>query len=72
MKDLTKIQVDTALLKVAREGAGLTQEEAAALVGVKKPAISKYENGRSPKADIFVRLLLLYKLDVRKLIKKAA
>jgi transcriptional regulator with XRE-family HTH domain len=72
MRDLTKIRVDTARLKTAREQAGLTQEAAAARVGVKKPAISKYENGRPPKADVFVRLLLLYELDVHALIKKAA
>jgi repressor LexA len=72
MRDLTKIHVDTGRLKKAREDAGLTQEEAGVLVGVQKPAISKYENGRPPKPDIFLRLLLLYKLDINAVIKKAA
>ncbi len=47
-----------ALLKRARESAGLTQRDLAALAGTSQPAVARYESGRvSPRAATRDRLL---------------
>jgi len=59
MKNLQVVQ-PAKIIKLIRVGLGLTQTELGKVLGVKKSAISYYENGtRSIKADIFLKILLL-------------
>jgi transcriptional regulator with XRE-family HTH domain len=60
---------DPSKLRKAREDKGLTQEQAAALVGVYgKRMISKYECGyRQPRADILMRICRAYGINAESL-----
>lgn len=73
MDDLTRIQVDTERLRHYRELKGLSQNDAASSVGVKKAAISKYELGHAtPSGDVLTRLCILYNINVTDIARRAA
>jgi transcriptional regulator with XRE-family HTH domain len=64
MDDLTKLEVDGAKLKEAREKTGLTLSEAARRVGVSRQYLWNIENEKQkPGADIFIRLCALCDVD---------
>ena len=48
-----------------RKQAGLTQRQAAAMLGVSDKAVSKWENGRAkPTTDVLRKLAVLYKTPI--------
>ena len=54
----------SALLKEARQKSGLTQEDVASRLGLKKNTLSNYEHGVSePSLDTLVSLFCIYNLD---------
>lgn len=56
-------------LKTAREKKGLTQEEAAKLIGVGKDTISNYERGKSyPDVPVLRKIEEVYGIPYEKLI----
>ena len=56
-------------LKVAREARGLTQKEAAALIGVSADTLSNYERGKSyPDVSILRKIEEVYKIPYDRII----
>ena len=56
-------------LKVAREASGLTQKEAAALIGVSADTLSNYERGKSyPDISILRKIEEVYKIPYDRII----
>ena len=51
-------------IKQARKQKGLTQTELAAILGLKKAAISKYEKGQIKKIPFVIRAILVKVLDL--------
>ena len=61
LETLDTIQIDGNKLQSIREQKGLTQQEVAEQIGVKKATVSNYERGEGkPSADILMRLFILY------------
>lgn len=57
-------------LKEARVSAGLTQEEVAKALGVKRSAISMWETGKSfPKAKMLPLISVIYRKPIHELIE---
>ena len=57
-------------LKEARVSAGLTQEEVAKALGVKRSAISMWETGKSfPKAKMLPLISAIYRKPISELIE---
>ena len=72
LMDLMNLSIDAAKLRKAREDAGLSQDAAADLVGVKKAAVSKYELGLClPSAEVLARLCAAYGIELSALITEA-
>lgn len=66
MQNINKATINGDMLRIARETAGLTQQEVADKIGVKKQTVSNYECGEGfPSGNVFLRLCMLYKIDAR-------
>lgn len=51
-------------IKAARVNAGLTQRQAAKLLGINPDTLSRYESGRSvPRVDMIEKMSKLYCID---------
>lgn len=60
-------------LRAVREKAGLTQEQLAELVGVKRTAINKIEAGtRSPSLKVGLRLQTILGVPIARLLESAS
>lgn len=69
IQNITDATIDGERLKIARENAGLTQQEVAEKIGVTKQTVSNYEcNAGVPSGNVFLRLCMLYKIDGRQLL----
>ncbi len=67
---LDRITIRPELLRAARNRAGLTQAEAARLLGLSRQTLWSYERGRGlPSANVLARICVLYGVTPQDLVR---
>lgn len=62
MSEIKDLELNGSLLRDARERAGLTQAQAAKLVGVERGTIWNFEHGNGrPSGNVLARMCAIYK-----------
>jgi transcriptional regulator with XRE-family HTH domain len=68
-QEIAPVKVDFSVIKKAHKDSRLTLEEVGGVVGAGKNSVSYYLNGRRrPDPDVFIRLLLLFNLDINQVV----